>query len=287
MRNEWTTIRKQYKVPGSTNLNRKLACGVPVVDKNGKKSVKTMWMPWVEWQFEQEWSDEKNSALMFGTSNRNSNGEYLNIGKSGEVIRMGDGLLAQMKYGNTYYYNHFSLRMLEDALYELSAAKLDFGDRTFVIRTGEQGAILFHNAVRNSLSGWKEFSTGFTANADALGMVRKTTSPLNKNALAVGFQFTEFSAPNGVIVKLEVDSFYDDPVRNKMLDRNGHPAMSSRFDIMYIGTSEEPNIFKCALNGKPEFRGFQWGPFGNPFTGETNNMSASYDEDSAVDAIAA
>lgn len=282
MRNEWTTLRKQYKVPGSTNLNKKLACGVPVVDKNGKKSVQNMWMPWVEWQFEQEWSDEKNSALMFGTSNRNSNGEYLNIGKSGEVIRMGDGLLAQMKYGNTYYYNHFSLRMLEDALYELSAAKLDFGDRTFVIRTGEQGAILFHNAVRNSLSGWKEFSTGFTTNADALGMVRKTTSPLNKNALAVGFQFTEFSAPNGVIVKLEVDSFYDDPVRNKMLDRNGHPAMSSRFDIMYIGTSEEPNIFKCALNGKPEFRGFQWGPFGNPFTGETNNMSASYDEDSAV-----
>ena len=28
---------------------------------------------------------------MFGTSNRNQNGEYNNIGKSGEVIRMGDG----------------------------------------------------------------------------------------------------------------------------------------------------------------------------------------------------
>ena len=94
MRNEWTTLRKQYKVPGSTMLNKKLACGVPVVDKNGNKKVETMWMPWVEWQFEQEWSDEKNSALMFGTSNRNQNGEYHNIGKSGEVIRMGDGLLA-------------------------------------------------------------------------------------------------------------------------------------------------------------------------------------------------
>ena len=278
MRNEWTTLRKQYKVPGSTMLNKKLACGVPVVDKNGNKKVETMWMPWVEWQFEQEWSDEKNSALMFGTSNRNQNGEYHNIGKSGEVIRMGDGLLAQMKYGNTYYYNDFSLKMLEDALYELSAAKLDFGQRTFVIRTGEQGAILFHNAVRNSLSGWQEFQI----NADNLGMVRKTTSPLNKNALAAGFQFTEFSAPNGVIVKLEVDNFYDDPVRNKQLDANGHPAMSSRFDIMYIGTMDQPNIFKCALKGHPEFRGFQWGPFANPFTGDTNNMSASFDEDAAV-----
>ena len=279
VRNEWTTLRKQYKVPGSTMLNKKLACGVPVVDKNGNKKVQTMWMPWVEWQFEQEWSDEKNSALMFGTSNRNSNGEYHNIGKSGEVIRMGDGLLAQMKYGNTYYYNDFSLKMLEDALYELSAAKLDFGDRTFVIRTGEQGAILFHNAVRNSLSGWQEFQI----NADQLGMLTRTNSPLHKNSMAAtGMQFTEFSAPNGVTVKLEVDSFYDDPVRNKVLDSNGHPLMSSRFDIMYIGTTDQPNIFKCAIKGNPEFRGFQWGPFANPFTGETNNTSASFDEDAAV-----
>jgi len=44
MRNEWTTLRKQYKVPGSTMLNKKLACGVPVVDKNGNKRVETMWI---------------------------------------------------------------------------------------------------------------------------------------------------------------------------------------------------------------------------------------------------
>lgn len=52
-------------------------------------------------------------------------------------------LLAQMKYGNTFYYNDFSLKMLEDALYELSAAKLDFGERTFVIRTGKIQKSLF------------------------------------------------------------------------------------------------------------------------------------------------
>ena len=69
---------------------------------------------------------------------------------------------------------------------------------------------MFHNAVRNVMSGWTEFSI----NGDALGVVRKTTSPLNKNSLAAGYQFTEFSAPNGVTVKLEVDSFYDDPVNN-------------------------------------------------------------------------
>lgn len=74
--------------------------------------------------------------MAWGTSNRNANGEYLNFGKSGEVIRMGDGLFAQMEVANTMYYNNFSLKLLEDALYELSAAKLGMDERIFVIKTG-------------------------------------------------------------------------------------------------------------------------------------------------------
>ena len=41
-----------------------------------------------------------------------------------------------MEVANTSYYNIFSIKVLEDALYELSAAKLDMKDRTFIIRTG-------------------------------------------------------------------------------------------------------------------------------------------------------
>ena len=47
-----------------------------------------------------------------------------------------------MEVANTMYYNTFSLKHLEDALYELSASKLDFGDRYFIIKTGERGAAL-------------------------------------------------------------------------------------------------------------------------------------------------
>lgn len=62
----------------------------------------------------------------------------MNFGDSGEVIRMGSGLFEQMEVANTTYYNTFSLKLLEDALYELSASKLDFGDRYFVIKTGNK-----------------------------------------------------------------------------------------------------------------------------------------------------
>lgn len=65
----------------------------------------------------------------------------------------------------------------------------------------ERGAIAFHKAVLQTISGW----TQFTLNGDQLGIVRKTQSKLSENALAAGFQFTEFIAPNGVKVKIDVD----------------------------------------------------------------------------------
>ena len=275
MRNEWSTVRIQHKVPGSM-LNKKLAVGIPVVDDAGKKSVANMWMHHVEWAVEQQFSDYKNNALVFGRSNRNSNGEYMNFGKSGNVIKTGAGLFEQMEVANTMYYNTFSLKLLEDALYELSASKLDFGERQFIIRTGERGSILFHKAVMNTVSGWTTFVTDGNA-----ALIQKTQSNLHTNALSAGFQFVEYKAPNGVSVKVEVDSFYDDPVRNKIQHPNGGPAMSYRFDIMDIGTMDQPNIFKCKIRGQEEYRGYQWG-LRNPFTGQVGNPYMSFDEDSAV-----
>lgn len=276
MRNEWSHVRIQHKVPGSM-LNKKLAVGIPA-KKDGKPVVHNMWMHYVDWEAEIQFADYKNNALAFGRSNRNGNGEYTNIGKSGGVIRTGSGLYEQMSAGNTYYYNTFSLKMLENALYELSAGKLGMGERTFLIRTGEKGAIQFHKAVLNTVSGW----TQFHINGDSVGVVNKTSTPLHSNGLSAGFQFVEYLAPNGVRIKIEVDSYYDDPIRNKVQHPNGGPAFSYRYDILYIGTMDQPNIFKCKIKGQDEYRGYQWGPFRNPFTGESNNPYASFDEDAAV-----
>lgn len=92
MRNEFSRIRLKHKVPGN-KLNRKLGVGVPLINSNGKPVVTPMWMHYVEYEFEREFANAKNRALAFGRSNRNSNGEYTNIGKSGSVIRTGAGLI--------------------------------------------------------------------------------------------------------------------------------------------------------------------------------------------------
>jgi hypothetical protein len=148
------------------------------------------------------------------------------------------------------------LKLLEEALYQLSAAKLEMGDRYFLIKTGEYGALQFHKAVLQTISGW----TQFVLDNSSLKVIEKTQSTLHQNSLAAGFQFVEFRAPNGVRVKVEVDPWYDDPVRNKVMHPSGKGvAQSYRYDIMYIGTMDQPNIFKCGIKGRNEVRGYQWG----------------------------
>lgn len=99
MRNEWSHIRISHKVGGDM-LNAKTAVGIPIVkkDASGKQvtTVETLWMHNVDWEVEMQFSDYKNNALAFGTSNRNSNGEYTNIGKSGGVIKTGAGLIEML-----------------------------------------------------------------------------------------------------------------------------------------------------------------------------------------------
>lgn len=260
MRNEFSRIRIKHKVPGSM-LNKKLACGIPFVTKEGNKVVHTMWMHHVEWTVENTFSEEKNNLIMYGRSNRNANGEYMNFGLSGNKLEQGAGLREQMEVANTVYYNKFSLKLIEDALYQLSAAKLGFNDRVFILRTGEFGAIQFHKAVKSNLSGWLPLTLDNPAN------ILKVQSNLNSNAVAAAdYQFVEWRAPNGVIVKIEVDPYYDDPVRNKVLHHDGGVAESYRYDILYIGSMDQPNIQLASVKGSPELRGYQWG-LRNPFTG--------------------
>ena len=284
MRNEFTTIRIQHKVSGAM-LGKKVAFGIPVTrETNGRyvKDTVNMWMHEVQWQLEQQWNEYKNNVMAFGRSNRNLNGEYLNIGKSGEVIRMGAGLYEQMEVSNTDPYNNFSLKRFMDDIYQISRSKLDFSERKFIVKTGEMGAIQFSRAALSEGSGWSPIS--YEYDAAALGIMSPVQSKMTPHGGAykmVAPQVTEFVAPNGAYVKIDVDPFYDDPVRNK-ITINGAPAMSYRYDIFDIGTMDQPNIFKCAVKGmNGDLTSYEWG-LRNPYTGQMGNPNASHDEDSAT-----
>ena len=278
MRGELTTIRIDHKLPGDAT-SKQVVMGIPVVDKAGNKKVFGALALYEDWLVEQEFSLYKNKFLMYGKTNRTSDGQYHNKDVSGRSIKIGSGIREQMEQSNTYFYNEFSIELLEEILFGLSEGKLGFDQRVFILRTGERGAAEFHKAVLQTTSGW-------TSNVASTGTnpatVKTASSPLHKNAMAAGFQFTEYMAPNGVCVKLEVDDFYDDKIRNtiKIPGSNG-VAESYRFDIFYMGTLENPNIQKVAVKGMDEIRGYQWG-FRNPFTGAVNNGNMGTLEDSGT-----
>lgn len=277
MKNWFSTIRTKYKVGGKMCAD-KLAIGIPILQEDNR-TVKVVehWMLYVDFEFERQFRNQKNRALAYGVSNRNANGEWMDYDVNGRAIKKSAGLYQQLELGNTMYVNKFSLKVLEQALRDLFQGTTDYNDRHVVITTGDAGAMDFHKAVMSETQGWTPFQ-GF----DNTGVVYKTNSPYHTNSLGAGFQYTQFKSPMGIIVDILVDQSYNDPVRNKITMPDGSLAYSHRMDIMDLGPKENRNIFKVTSKANPEVRGYQAGPFGNPFLGTMGNNNASYDEDSAV-----
>jgi hypothetical protein len=280
MRNSVSTLRMEHKVSGAmidAKVQPVFFAGIETRDPNtGKVHKSVTWMQEVYWQFEKALSRIKARTLMFGKTNRDQNGRFLNKGASNIEIKAGSGIREQMEVSNTTTYNKFSIRMLEDLLSELVEGKLDFTERKFMLRTGERGAAQFHRAVTREASGWT--AVGFDNTGAAA--IKQTSSPLNSNAFVAGFQFTEWKAPNNIHVMLEVDPMYDDKVRNKILHPDGGVAESYRYDILYIGSMEEPNIQKIKVKGDDELRGYLAG-IRDPFSGRRGGVM-QHMEDSAT-----
>ena len=282
MRGDWQRVRLQHKI-GGKELGKRLAANIPVSrEVNGKTetAIASRWMLAVTWKIEETWNEYKNNALDRGVSTRMENGEYSNFGLSGLANRQGSGFRQQQAAGNQTYYTKFRIGLIEDALYSISAGKLDFSKRKFVIRTGERGAMLFSKEAKKEMSGWIPLYGG-TSNVPYIKSGASTDFAPN-GVSVTDLQITKWISSNGLEATIMIDSSKDDLQTNKIMHPLGGPAESYRFDIFYASDEEQPNVQKCMVKGQPELRGYQWGPFANPFTGEMNNASASFDEDAAV-----
>lgn len=283
MRNSVSTLRMEHKVSGAM-IDMKVEPvyfgGIETRDPNtGKVHKSVTWMQEVYWQFEKAFSRIKSKTLMFGKTNRGANGGFLNKGNSGITIKAGSGIREQMEVSNTITYNRFSMRLLEDALSELSEGKLDWNERKFMLRTGERGAAQFNRAATAAASGWKALFDNTNQNA-----VQGVSSKFHENAFKGGFQFTEWTAPNNIHVMLEVDPMYDDKVRNKILHPDGGVAESYRYDILYIGSMEEPNIQKIKVRGDEELRGYMAG-IRDPFSGRRGGIMQLMEDSATMTAM--
>ena len=274
MRNGFTTLRMEHKAPGNM-LNRKVQGTLVGTDVDGNNKEFTVWMLHAEWAFEQQWAREKSRAYMFARSNRDENGEYSDLGKSGFYIKQGAGIREQMEVSNTIFSDNVTIGLLESVTVDMIEGREDTNvAAVFMIRTGRRGASIISKAGASEASGWSNLTSQNPST------YQNTTSGLHSNSLKGGFQFTEWLLPNNIVLKVEVDSMYDDKVRNKIMHPLGGVAESRRMDIFYLGNEEKSNIIRLGTK-MGDLRGYLSG-FRNAWTGEINNMNQGTMEDSAT-----
>lgn len=283
MRNEWTTLRKYMKFTGKADKQLRLDVDIPVM-RDGKPTVVKTWFDNEMWIFQNEWEAEKARAFAFSRSNRNSNGNYFNFGDSGNAIKEGDGLFAQMMYGHTVFYNdmddQFSIKGLADSIYELCEINnVPISERKFVIATGSRGMIQVNNSIKKETAG---FGMNLEYDATSMGVIQKTSSNVHQNALAYGAQFVEYRGANGLVLTFVLEPSFDDRVRNKIMGPNGRGVlMSYAYMIMDMGTKQNPNIYKCKLQGDYSEDQIKYIlGMRNPF-GINHDNVISHDEDSS------
>jgi hypothetical protein len=254
MRNQFSFLRIQDTRPG--NMISK-PIGHTIIGEDGKKY--DVWMQYADFQLERQFRKMKNRLMMYGTSNRTAQGNYMQKGDSGYEIKQGAGIRQQMEASNTAFYNDFDIKWLTQLLLDLSVGKLSEGERKFVLRTGEWGMYQFHLAL-------EDFASLYTPLFDQNRVYKG-----KGNAMGFRGQFLEYMGPNGIVVQLMHDPMKDDPERNKIKHPNGGLAESYRYDILDMGMVDgEPNIQKVEIKGQGDIVGYEAG-LRNPFTPDLAN----------------
>lgn len=252
MENGFSTIAKQYTVPGNVHDRPML---VTAVLPDGKKT--TVWTRELEMRCDWQWEIEKANNLMFAQSNRMADGTYGNVARNGFEIKQGAGLRQQISSSYKFYYTKFTLDYLQEVLMNLSINILPEDKREFLILTGERGMIQFHEAVEDKVAIVLPF-----------GVENRVTG--SGQNLGLQGQYRTYMMPQGIKVTVMKMAQYDDLIDCRIMHPEGGPIESYRMTIMNIGTSEgQPNIQRVVPKGRSELKGYVPGlvsPFG-PSTG--------------------
>jgi len=259
--NTFTMLRMEDTIPGNM-IERPVKFSW--VDPESKK-IMTTWMDYRTYEFEMQYQDEIAKMIMYSTANKTANNNYVQKGKSGNIIQMGAGIKQQMESSNFNTYNDFNIEKFTEMLLDLTVGKIVQGQREVTVLTGEWGMYQFSKAL-------EYHSTLYTP-------ARDNWRIYNAGGNSMGFrgQFLEYTGPNGIKVNIVHDGLKDDLERNKIYMPNKPGlAESYTYDILNMGTSDGgPNIQKVYLKKNGDVRGFIPG-LRDPFTiGKPNRIMAS------------
>ena len=234
---------------------------------SGKQQVVKRFLPYAESKMWNALYESMEVQSLYGV-------KQTKPGKEGYWVKTGPGLREQMKDGHTEYINTApTVIRLKDYLMDIFFAREDENNRDVVAVTGTLGSVAWHDALAAVAASFFTMDTNY---------IRRTTSDYTQNALSFGAQFTHYSGPNGIDVRLTVNPMYDSSRFCKLNHPiyTEYPIDSARLTFCDFGsTGESQNIMSLKVKDtfRPGYLGGTVSPMGPAKGGAVSVLKAGYD----------
>ena len=234
LRNQLSIMRMSYEITGSAYASVMV---ISLRDPNTKKQT-MYWAGYQEWIALRQWYERIDRWTMYSKYNTALDGMTQLYGSTGRPIYVGAGLLQQIAPANRRYYTTMTLELIDNFLSDLSYNIKGFGERKFLMLTGEMGMREFDRVLREKASAYTLVDSKFITGSG--------------QELTLGGQFTTYKGLNGIELTFKHFPIYDNPVYNRELHPvTGKPIESYRATFIDISTRDgEPNLKKIVRKGR-------------------------------------
>lgn len=219
----------------------------------------------------------KREELTAWEKHRRQKENYLTFGQSGSNLASSSpydvtssmGLWQMAHLGNVQYYNHLSMRKLEESIGEMYYGRTAMDQRNVELYTGEAGFLLFSRAVEYKLNGLggliplDKFITGTGMN------------------MKMGYQFKSYEMPNGGVITLKHLKTLDQATTKSERGKGKYSKLSACFFGLDMSNDNRQNIKIVKRKSRAEdYWGYVAGttsPYGPNKGGMSSNKRAGYD----------
>lgn len=182
IRHKLTTIRKSYQFAGNAK-DYVVQFELPI---SGGRTTK-LWMDYEEWQYMLQWKEECELLYWYGKQSYNSDGVTNLRDENGQPVIVGPGLFEQIVNKDTY--SELTANKLKNTIGDLFYGMTDASQKQVTLFTGTGGAREFDEAMKDELTGFREFNDG------------KFVSGSGRN-LSLGGFFSEYQHVDGHVVRV-------------------------------------------------------------------------------------
>lgn len=270
MKNQVSTIRKSYEVPG--NLANKVV--EVIFDIDGKKT--NLWIRFEEWQHMLQWRQACEEHYWYSEYNRLENGSVpLKDQHNGKPIYIGAGVFNQIPNRDTY--SSLTTKKLKNTVADIFYGATDTGNMNVVLYTGEGGMEEFDNAIKGD-SLFTKLASGNISDKFVKGSGRNMTF--------TGF-FTQYEHIDGHTVTVKKLPLLDHGGRAENSPKHpetGKPLESYRMAFVDMSNyGGENNVKMVHEKGRSYIRRIERGmnDVGFDFKGNNTDL-VSTDEDTSM-----